>query len=189
MPSTEITRLLRAAGDGDAEAFGAIAERVYAELVRVAERQLGRYAGGRRGVTLEPAALVNETLLKLMQRPRAYENRRHFYAFATKVMQRALLDYQRQRRTEKRGGDWVRLTLTGVREVATEDAPTVIELFELLDQLEALDARKAEVVRLKALWGLEMTEIAQTLGVSLATVERDWRFARNWLAARLRPTA
>lgn len=184
-PDERITRLLQDASSGDEEAVNELAGAVYAELEKVARSQMRRrYGGALAGVTMEPAALVNETLLKLIQAPREFENRRHFYAFATKVMLRVLIDYQRARAAEKRGGDRVRVTLSGLS-AAREHEADASDLSEVLDRLEQLDGRKAEVVRLRVFWGLQMKEIAELLGTSLATVDRDWKFARNWLAWQL----
>lgn len=181
--SRNVTEILQAAADGGDEAFERVAEVVYEELQRVAAGKMHRHYGKLDGLTMEPDVLVHETLLKLMQRPRGYANRRHFYAFATKVMTRVMLDYQRRRSAEKRGGDQVRVTLSGVAEWAQD--MTVVELHRQIEELAELDGRKAEVVRLRAFWGLEMSEIAELMGVSLTTVERDWRFSRDWLATSM----
>lgn len=183
----DITVLLESAASGDESAVDALIERVYGELEQLAARRMReRFGPGLGGVTLEPAALVNETFLKLLRRPLAFENRRHFFSFATRVMLRALTDYQRARAAAKRGGDQVRVTLTGLGSPDEAVAPEVAIVSSSLEALEELDPRKAEVVALKVFWGLEMAEIGERLGVSLRTVERDWRFARSWLKARLK---
>ena len=182
----DLTQLLRRAANGDTQAGGALAEAVYGRLEQVAEQKMrGQRTPHRGDLTLDPAGLVNDTLMKLLQSPRDFDNRRHFYAFATQVMVRVLQDYQRARRAQKRGGHLFRVTLTRLE--ANQKAPTmdVEELPPILDELEAFDQRKAEVVRLRVFFGLEMTEIAEMLSVSLPTVERDWRFSRNWLATRM----
>lgn len=183
----DITLLLEEAASGDRTAMDRLMRRVYDDLERVAARRMrDRFGADLAGVTLEPAALVNETFLKLVQRPMDYSNRRHFFAFATRVMLRALTDYQRARSAAKRGGDQVRVTLTGIG-IGSEPVSTGAEIIQKsLADLEEMDRRKAEVVALKVFWGLEMAEIAEALSVSLRTVERDWRFARNWLRSRLR---
>jgi RNA polymerase sigma factor (TIGR02999 family) len=179
-----VTGWLRAAAEGDSEATERVAAWAYGELERLAARRLQREFG-RADVTLEPAALVNETFLKLLQQPVAFENRRHFFAFVSKVMLRVLIDYQRSRSADKRGGDRVRLGLTGVH-IGEESGPVDLMAFDqALGRLEGLDARKAEVARLRSLWGLSMDEIAGVLGISEPTVRRDWRFARTWLAEAL----
>jgi len=178
---------------------------VYGDLERVAHRHLAeRYGPGLAGVTMEPAALVNESFLKLIKQRKAYANREQFFAIATRVMLRVLIDYQRRKLAAKRGGhaDHVALSLdvcpeatgnptTAMTSMCPPGATTastaertisVNTLIGSLDRLDELDRRKADVVRLRVVWGLEMKEIASSIGVSLATVERDWSFAKAWLA-------
>ena len=185
----DITQLLRAVDAGSAGAMDKLMEAVYADLKRVAQRHMGQAFGpGLPGVTLEPAALVNESFMKLIKQRNAYDNRGQFFAIATKVMLRVLVDYQRRRGAAKRGGDRQRITLQLDDHPNIEGRPTTGEPIEVgclvmaLEQLESLDARKADVVKLRVVWGLEMREIADSLGVSLATVERDWSFSKAWLA-------
>lgn len=179
----EITRFFESAAEGDSAAFEHVVELVYAELEKIAHSQMRRQFDALDGMTLEPAALVNETLMRLLPDPPQFANRRHFFAFASRVMRRALIDYQRRRGREKRGGKALRVTLAGLGVEACRPPETdAAQVCEVLDHLEELDPRKCEVVQLKIFWGFEMAEIAGTLGVSLATVERDWRFSRAWLA-------
>lgn len=184
----EITLWLGRAAAGDEEATARVAAWAYRDLERLAERRLRRAYGARAGaLTLEPAALVNETFLRMLATPPGFENRRHYLAFAGRVMLSALVDYQRERGARKRGGDRVRVTLSGIEPAGSGGAGIdPLDLARALDELEALDARKAEVVRLRLLWGGTSEEIAKLLEVSVPTVERDWRFARSWLADRLR---
>jgi RNA polymerase sigma factor (TIGR02999 family) len=179
----DITRLFEGAAGGDDAAFERVVALVYDELEQMAGRQLRNRFPGLHAVTMEPAALVNETLLRLLPDPPHFANRRHFFAFASKVMRRALIDYQRARGRVKRGGKALRVTLTGLGAEASVSPDTdAARVCEVLDHLEELDPRKCEVVQLKIFWGMEMAEIAQMLGVSLATTERDWSFSRAWLA-------
>ena len=178
-----VTALLRRAAEGDARAYDRVAAWAYKELERLASARLRRrYSGS--PATLEPAALVNETFLKMLQQPREFENRRHLLAFAGTVMMRVLIDHQRQRHAQKRGGHALQVTLDEL----SSDRPEGVDLIDFqhaLERLEALDARKGEVLKLRLLWGYEMTEIAEIMEVSLSTVERDWRFARTWMAEAL----
>lgn len=185
-PAGDITLLLERAAEGDDAAHDALVRRVYGDLERVAARRLReRFGADAQALTIEPAALVNETFLKLLRRPKRYENRRHFFSYATRVMLRTLADYQRARSAAKRGGNQVRVTLTGLA-AQGDQVTTGAELVDAsLEELEVLDPRKAEVVVLKVFWGMQVAEIAETLGVSARTVERDWRFSRNWLRTRL----
>jgi len=181
-----LTQLLQ---DVDHDLDGAmdrLMEAVYGDLHRVAERHMAeRFGRGLPGVTLEPAALVNESFMKLIRQRKAYGNRGQFFAIATRVMLRVLIDYERSRRAAKRGGDRGRVTL--MLEPAADlagrpDTCIGIEpLVDAFDQLETLDARKADVVKLRVIWGLTMPEIAASLEVSIATIERDWSFAKAWL--------
>lgn len=184
-----ITQLLRAVDEGANGAMDKLMEAVYADLERVAQRHMGQAFGpGLPGVTLEPSALVNESFMKLIKQRNAYDNRGQFFAIATKVMLRVLLDYQRRRSAAKRGGDRQRITLQldgHPNRDSASPAEMPIELGCLvtaLERLESLDPRKADVVKLRVVWGLEMREIAESLGVSLATIERDWSFSKAWLA-------
>lgn len=183
---TRITRLLQQASEGDTDAFGEVASWAYARLERLAERRLRqRYGAQLGGVTLEPAAVVNETFLKLLWNPVGFASRRHFLAFASKVMLRVLIDYDRRRRAAKRGGGAITVTLSAAGPDAAPTPYTVAALGEALEVLDELDERKAEVAKLRLLWGLENAEIARALEVSVPTVERDWRFVKSWLAVRL----
>lgn len=187
---TNITRLLNAAEEGRAGAMDELMSSVYADLERIAERHLAqRFGPGLPGVTLEPAALVNESFLRLIKQKKRFGDRGQFFAIATKVMLRVLTDYQRQRGAVRRGGDRGRITLNldvhSPVGAAEQDGGIEVEcLATALEELEALDERKADVVKLRVVWGLKMEEITDSLGVSLATVERDWSFSRAWLARK-----
>ena len=183
----DLTRILHRAADGDEAATDQLVAATYRRLQQIAEQQMRqRHGANLAGLTLEPQALVHDTLMKLISAPPDYANRRHFYSFASKVMLRVLQDYQRARRAQKRGGHLVRVTLSNMGPVGHEPSAGAEELPPVLAELDQLDPRKAEVVKLRALWGLEMAEIAEIIQVSLPTVERDWRFARHWVAARLK---
>jgi RNA polymerase sigma-70 factor (ECF subfamily) len=190
MPACDdITRLLHAMDEGQPGAMDDLMETVYADLEHVARRHMDRQFGrGLPGVTLEPAALVNESFLRLIRQRKRYRNREQFFAIATRIMLRVLVDYQRRRLAAKRGGSHKRITLSLEGPAAPSDHPVrgtmigVDTLVAAVDELESLDRRKADVVRLRVIWGLQMQEIAAALDVSLATVERDWSFAKAWLA-------
>ena len=187
-PSVEpkITRLLQRASEGDTDAFEEVVAWSYGKLERLAEQRLHRrYGGELGGVTLEPAAVVNETFLKLLKNPIGFANRKHFLGFVSKVMLRVLIDYDRRRRAEKRGGAAITVTLSAAGSGGEPQPFTVAALAEALELLDELDDRKAAVAKLRLLWGFQNAEIAETLDVSVPTVERDWRFVRNWLAVEL----
>ncbi len=186
----DITRLLKDVNEGRGGALDDLMRAVYDDLQHVAERHMTqRFGRDLPGVTMEPAALVNESFLKIIKQRNTYDNRGQFFAIATRIMLRVLVDYQRQRAAGKRGGDLKRFTLSLAEGPPANGDPTnddaLIEVDTLVDalgRLETLDARKADVVKMKVVWGLQMREIAHSLGVSLATVERDWAFSKAWLA-------
>ena len=188
----DITRLLKDVHEGRGGALDDLMRAVYDDLQHVAERHMTqRFGHDLPGVTMEPAALVNESFLKIIKQRNTYDNRGQFFAIATRIMLRVLVDYQRQRAAGKRGGDLKRITLSltegppAAPNGSTTSDDAIIEVDTLVDalsRLEALDARKADVVKMKVVWGLQMREIAHSLGVSLATIERDWTFSKAWLA-------
>lgn len=174
-----ITVLLARLVEGDQAAEQPLVAAVVERLERIARGQMARQAAG---VTLEPRMLAHDALLKLLDEPREFDNRRHFFSYATRIMANALIDHHRRRVAEKRGGDQVHVSLS----VAAGEADIEIDRVPmLLEELDALDARSADLVRLRVFWGASMEEAAHLLGVSVSTVERDWRFARRWLAANL----
>ncbi len=176
--------LLVRAGGGDASAANALCERLHGELRLLASAHLGAQ---RRAVTLQPTVLVNEAWIRMAEREGlSFENRHLFLAFASKVMRGVLVDAVRARNAAKRGGGSDRVTLADV--AARGDVPhlDLLAVDEALERLAALDAECAEVVELRFFGGLELSEVAATLGVSESTVDRRWRFARAWLQAQLR---
>ena len=159
----DITLLLQRVNDGEDGAMDALMGRVYEDLQRIAERRMRAQFGGQLpGVTLEPTALVNETYMRLIRQRQAFDNRGHFFAIATRMMLRVLMDYHRSRSAEKRGGGQVQVTLTGLAHEHSEDVTDIPQMVEAFDKLEAQDERAATVAKLRLLWGLGPTEIAET---------------------------
>lgn len=179
-----ITRLLAEAQSGRAEALDEVMSLVYTDLRRIAERRLRRYG---QGVTLQPTELVHEGFLRLVKQRQRYDSRGHFFAIATGVMLRVLLDHHRNKRRVKRGGDQVRVSLTDVEGQLSEPpgAAEIPVFVAAVEKLGTLDPRTAEITKLRLLWGLTTREVADVLDVSPSTVERDWRFGRRWLSAEL----
>jgi RNA polymerase sigma factor (TIGR02999 family) len=172
----EVTRLLRAAHQGEAAALEQLVPLVYEDLRRLAERQLGREFGER---TLNATALVHESYLKLGQGVMLAQDRTHFLAIAARVMRQVLVDHARHRKAAKRGGgSWERTTLTDGAWVGEFDVDGMLALDEALAQL---DARQRQVVECRFFGGMEEREIAAALGISERTVHRDWVKARAWL--------
>jgi len=184
-----ITVLLQYLNEGQDGALNALMTAVNDDLRRLAKRHLERHFGpGLPGATLQPTALVNESFLRLIKQRSKYDNRGHFFAVATRILIRVLLDYERERSAAKRGGHWVQVPLDPERDSprSPHESPTsMVALADCLEALERLDARKAEVVKLRVLWGLTLEEIAKTLKVARVTVARDWAFAKAWLADEL----
>ena len=152
---------------------------VYAELRRLAASYLSRE---RQGHTLQPTALVHEAYVRLIdQRQIDWNNRAQFIGLAAVMMRRILVNHARDRIADKRGGgaEHVPLTLAGEGIGAPE--VNLLDLHEALNDLTATDPRKGRIVELKFFGGLTTAEIAEHLGLSVATVERDWKFARAWL--------
>ena len=185
----DITLLLREVEKGRKGALDRLMTAVYADLAQRAQVHLRRQFGDRaEAITLEPAALVNESFMKLICQRKAYDNRGQFFAIATRSMLRVLVDYRRKRKAAKRGGADTHITLVLDEHQVAEgrqrrlDLIEVEQLTEALEKLESLDPRKAEVVKMRVVWGLDITAIANSLDVSRSTVERDWRFAKAWLA-------
>jgi RNA polymerase sigma factor (TIGR02999 family) len=181
-PDVDITRLLRDWQRGDREALDRLMPLVYDELHLIATRHLARE---RRERTLQTTALVNEAYMKLVdQRKVDWQNRAHFFGLAARLMRRIVLDDARRRRRGKRGGDVVRVPLEDVQIAAPEvgvDDVDVLELDRALTQLEALDADQGRIVELRYYGGLTIEEAAAVMGVSTATIKRDWAMAKAWL--------
>lgn len=172
----EVTRLLRAAREGEPGAIDRIVPLVYEDLRRLAHRQLGRSFGPQ---SVRPTELVHEAYVKLsLGGPSAANDRAHFLAIAAGAMRQVLIDEARKRRAVKRGGGWTRATLSGSHWVTDVD---VDELLTLNDALDELDPRQRKVVECRFFAGLEEREIAEALGVTERTVRRDWVKARAWL--------
>ncbi len=185
----DITLMLREVEAGREGALDKLMAVVYDDLKRTAAAHLRRQFGDRAEViTLEPAALVNESYMLLIRQRKAYDNRGQFFAIATRMMLRVLTDYRRKHQAAKRGGAVTRIKLVlDERQVADErhcrvDPIELEELAEALERLDSLDPAKAEVIKMRVVWGLRVPEIADSLGVSASTVERRWRFAKAWLA-------
>jgi len=178
---------------GDASALDDLLPRVYDELRALADAYMRRE---RAGHTLQPTALVHEAFLRLLRLPPgSVQNRVHFFALAAQAMRRILADHARRHRAAKRGGSAVRVPLELVEGgpdaaalAGAPDAPEVAadDLDAALEDLAKLDARQARVVELRFFGGLSIEETAEVLGVSPATVKRDWLVARAWLHRELR---
>lgn len=177
-----LTSLLLRWRAGDVAAGDQLMDVTYAELRKLAARYM---RSERRGHTLQATALIHELYIRLFAAgPVQWENRTHFFAVAARQLRRIVVNYARDRQAAKRGGKQARLSLSDVSlAVRTTD---VLEVDEALRRLEQLDSRAAEVVELRYFGGLTETEAAEAIGISVATLRRDWDFARAWLVQQLK---
>ncbi len=182
----EATELLLALGGGRADTSDRLLEVVYVELRNLADAAL---RGERADHTLQPTALVHEAWLRLVDQQRVdWRGRAHFLGVAAMAMRRVLVDHARARRREKRGGGARREVLAtdpGGREPTLGGDLDLLALHEALEALQEHSERAARVVELRFFAGLTEPQVAEVLGLSEATVARDWRAARAWLASRL----
>jgi RNA polymerase sigma factor (TIGR02999 family) len=177
----DVTVLLRAWGGGDADAAERLTEIVYAQVRAMAGKHLRRSAGG---ATLQATELAHEMFVRLLEAEVAWRDRRHFYGVVSAALRNILIDSARARGSEKRGGGQLHVTLSAADEVIEQAADGAV-LDEALCRLKALDARKHEIIEFHYLLGLKRDEIADVIGVSVPTVDRDLRFAKAWLREQL----
>src|SRR6476659_3563950 len=175
----QVTQLLIAWGNGDQAALDQLMPLVYSELHRLAHRHIKKE---RPGHTLQTSALVNEAFLRLVdQRDVHWQNRAHFFGIAAQMMRRILVDYARNRRYAKRGGDARQVSLDEAAIVSSERVAEVVALDDALKGLAEFDPRKSQIVELRFFGGLSIDETAEVLAVSPGTVMRDWTLAKAWL--------
>jgi RNA polymerase sigma factor (TIGR02999 family) len=178
-PGHEVTELLRAWSGGDLEARDRLMPLVYQELRRRAAAHLRRE---RRDHTLQPTALVHEAYLRLVDQKRiVWQNRAQFLAVASQMMRRVLVDRARARRMAKRDGNWARVSLDETVLMTPPGDVDVLDLDRALTGLAAFDERKSRIAEMRFFGGLSLEETGHALGLSVATVERDWQAARAWL--------
>lgn len=178
-PSSPVTQLLVRWRDGDREALAALMPLVYDELRRLAHHYLRQE---RSDHTLQSTALVNEAYLRLAgQNPPQWQNRAHFFGIAAHIMRQILVEYARGRSAAKRGGSACRLTLDEAVALPQQMDVDVVELDKALTGLAELDAQQSRIVELRYFAGLTIQDTSEVLGISPATVKRDWVTARAWL--------
>ncbi len=181
----DVTQLLVAWSKGDRSASDHLLPIIYDELHRSAARAMRNEPVGH---TLQPTALVNEVYLRLVDQSRAdWQNRSQFFAVAAQIMRRVLVDHARAHASEKRGGGTRSVTLDDLRDAAQPRSGEleILALNDALEKLEALDPNQARIVELRYFTGLNIEETAGALGVSSATVKREWAVARAWLRREL----
>jgi RNA polymerase sigma factor (TIGR02999 family) len=184
----EVTLLLQRWRMGDAQVLDDLIPLVYDKLHAIAQGYMRRE---RIDHTLQPTALVNEVYMRLLnQRKITWNDRVHFYVFAAKMMRNILMDHARARLADRRGGkDAIRLPMSEEIAWVGSTPETLLDLNRALDRLEVLDSRKAQLMELRFYLALTMEEAADVMSISIATAERDLKFARSWLNRELHPTS
>jgi RNA polymerase sigma factor (TIGR02999 family) len=185
-PSGQVTELLHHWKQGDEKALGALVPLVYKELRRLAHYHLH---SERPDHTLQSTALVHEAYLRLLGgEPVEVQDRAHFMAIASRLMRQILVDYARVRRACKRDGG-CRITFADLAALPVNGDAELLALNDALNELSSIDERQGKIVEMKFFGGLSAPEISQVLGISRATVDRDWATARVWLHRQMRRTA
>jgi RNA polymerase sigma factor (TIGR02999 family) len=182
--SDEITQMLIELTDGNPEVVNQILPHIYDELRKLAGSYLRRE---RSDHTLQPTALVHEAYMKLVdQKQVKWQNRAHFFGIAAQVMRRILMDHARKHKAEKRGGDADKLPLEEeILLISHDSSNQLIALDDALKTLAEIDPQKAKIVELRYFGGLSIEETAEVTGVSVPTINRQWRMAKAWLFGQL----
>ena len=181
---SEVTRILSAIDQGEPAAAEQLLPLVYDELRKLAAQKLAQEKPGQ---TLQATALVHEAYLRLVDTERAqhWNGRTHFFRAAAEAMRRILVDCARRKHSQKRGGAWRQVDLEGVAEVVVDPSDDLVAVHETLELLAHHDPLKAELVKLRYFAGLSVEEAADLLGISRATADRYWRYAKTWLYCAL----
>jgi RNA polymerase sigma factor (TIGR02999 family) len=159
-------------------------EVIYLELKTIAHNKL-RYESS--SLTLSTTDLVHEAYMKLAgQRKQEYENKEHFYAMASTAMRRILINYARQKKAKKRGGDQLRITLADDQVVSSGSMDEILQLDEAMNKYQSLSDRGSKIIEYWFFSGFKQKEIAEMMDISLATVKREWQTARAWLSREMR---
>lgn len=179
----QITHLLTRVDSGDPRAAEELLPLVYDELRRLARARLAKWPSGQ---TLQPTALVHEAYMRLVgEQDPGWNSRGHFFAAAAIAMRRIMVEQARRKGSLRRGGGRQRVDLRDADPEVESPAEDVLAIDEALTRLEATDPRKGQIVNLRYFAGLTDREVAEALGISVSTVEREWRFCRRWLYTQL----
>ena len=181
--SPDVTSLLKRLAGGHQDAASELIPVIYRELHRLAARHLRHE---RPDHTLQPTALVNEAYIKLVAQRNDWQSRAHFFAVASNLMRRILVDYARRNLRAKRGGGNAKLSLDEVLLVAPDRPDKMLALDESLTRLEKMDARQARIIELRYFGGLTVDEVGKILALSTTTVRREWTSAKAWLYGELK---
>jgi RNA polymerase sigma factor (TIGR02999 family) len=179
----EVTQLLQQWSNGQERALDRLLPEIHDELRKLAASYLRRE---RPDHTLQPTALVNEAFLKLVdQRKAKWQNRAHFFGIAAQAMRRILVDHARAHSADKRGGEFRKVALDEAHEIGHTVDVDLLALDEALTRLATMDAQQSRIVELRFFGGLTTDETAEVMHISPATIGREWRMAKAWLAAEL----
>lgn len=180
---SDVTHILAELRAGDATAAARLFEAAYGELRRLAAAKMAREMAAQ---TLQPTALVHEAWLRLGgDQVQNWDSRSHFFGAAAEAMRRILVDQARRRATLRRGGAQQRVPLTELEVPACVESDDLLQVHEVLESLEREHPDKAQLVKLRYFMGLTLEQCADVLGLSLATVKRQWTFARAWMLRAL----
>src|SRR5262245_14841242 len=181
---SDVTKILSQIESGDHGAAEQLLPLVYDELRKLAAAKLAQEKPGQ---TLQATALVHEAYLRLVGNGHSqpWDSRGHFFAAAAEAMRRILVESARRKQSQKAGGDWQRLELSDVEQATRRPHVDVLALSEALDRLESRDTRKASLVKIRYFAGLTNQEAAVALGISTATADNDWAYAKSWLKVQL----
>jgi RNA polymerase sigma factor (TIGR02999 family) len=179
----DVTQILSQIERGDPSGTAHLLPLIYDELRKLAAAKLAREKPGQ---TLEATALVHEAYVRLVgSTNQRWDGRGHFFAAAAEAMRRILVENARHKQSQRAGGEWQRVGLSHVEAISPQSEVDVLALSEALDNLEAKDARKAALVKLRYFAGLTIQEAAAALGISTATADNDWAYAKSWLKLEL----
>ncbi len=181
--TSEITRILKDWNNGDESAKELLLPFVYEELKRQARIIM---SGERRNHTLQPTALVHEAFLRLSEQSGIeWQNRRHFYGIAARLMRQILVDHARQHAAEKRGNNPIHFSIDEVQIPVEQRADSILALDEALERLNEFDEQQAKIVEMRFFGGMNQKEIADALEISERTIGREWQSAKLWLYREL----
>jgi RNA polymerase sigma-70 factor (ECF subfamily) len=182
-PRCDVTTLLKRHTDGDPSALPELVPLVYKELQKLAAYYL---QSERPGHTLQTTALVHEAYLRLVEQKADWKNRNHFFGIAAQTMRRILVDYARKHSAIKRGGTTLQISLEQAAVFAKEQSHLHLIIDELLTRLARLDPQEARIVELRYFAGLSVVQTAEVVGISPATVKREWSVAKAWLMREIK---
>lgn len=182
-PGSDVTTLLKRHADGDRLALPELIPLVYKELQKLASHYL---QSERPGHTLQTTALVHDAYLRLVEQKADWRNRNHFFGIAAQTMRRILVDYARKHTATKRGGASLQISLEQAAVFAKEQSSVHLIIDELLTKLARVDPQEARIVELRYFAGLSVAQTAEVVGISPATVKREWSLAKAWLTREMK---